>query len=211
MSQIHTPEDLIARCIERMGGLQALASVVSLHCSSTRTRQHIVAHVELYRAVGGRVRIEESEGDSLSIVQINGLAGLRSSLRNGRESRYQMSQDEITEIKRAVRLYPRNFLAHADEYQYELSGVKQLKNLSCYVLRLPVERATYYYDAEQFDCIRLVDATGQITEFDDYRQVSGLRTPFIERVLKPSGEREENVLSQVRYNLKLDDALFEWS
>ncbi len=211
MSQIHTPEDLIARCIEQMGGLQALTSVVSLHCSSTRTRQRLVAQVELYRAVGGRVRIEESDGDSLSIVQINGLAGIRSRLRGGHESRYQMSQDEITEIKRAVRLYPRNFLAHADEYQYELSGVEQLQNRSCYLLHLPVEGVTYYYDTENFDCIRLVDATGQITEFEDYRQVDGLRTPFIERVLKPSGEQEENVLSRVRYNLKLDDALFEWS
>lgn len=204
MNWIYAPEYLIARCIERMGGLQAILGVRTLHCSSVRT----LTQVELYRAVGGRVRIEERSIDgNLSIIQINGLAGLFSRVESGQESRFEMAQAEMASIKRAVRLYPRNFLAHANEYQYELCGVEN----GCYVLHLPVERTTYYYDIEKFDCTKMVDASGQIVEFDDYREVDGLRTPFIERTRKVTGEVEENLLSQVRYNLKLDDALFEWS
>lgn len=209
MNQIRTPQELIACCIERMGGLKALLSIRSLYCSSTRISNGFMTHVELYRAVGGRIRIEERNEDGhLSIIQINGLAGSRLEASSGKRSR--MAQDEIASIKSAVRLYPRNFLAHAGEYQYEFYGVEDLHNRSCYVLHLPVERATYYY-TEQFDCIQLVYASGHSVEFTDYREIDGLRTPFVERTRKASGEVEENRLNRVRYNLKLDASLFEWS
>jgi len=151
--------ELIERCIEALGGRDSLYKVKSLYQQSERRfgwseEDARTIRVDLYRAIGGRIRVEEFiESDRQILTVINGLSGIR---RHGKlvEDKFvydepiELDVFEVERIKRGVRLYPRNFLAHADEHQYVSSGIQTIDDRKVYLIDLPVEEVSYHFDSE---------------------------------------------------------------
>jgi hypothetical protein len=217
---IEEPGIFIERCIEALGGQEALYSVSSLYSQLERClwmveQEPCTMRVDTYRARGGRIRIEEFAPENRIITIVNGLSGIR---RRGRhqgeefiaDEQAELSAVEVEQIKRSVRLYPRNFLAHADEHQYDFSGIQEVEGERIYLLTLLVEEVAYHFDQETFRCLRMIEhRTDTVTTYEDYRDVGGVITPFIERVVQARRNFRVDTIKAIDYNLDLEDRLFK--
>ncbi|MEW6736702.1 MAG: hypothetical protein AB1489_35765, partial [Acidobacteriota bacterium] len=217
---INDPGLFIEQCIEALGGWEALQGVLSLYCELERLSWSAdeaphTLRSDIYRARGGRIRIEDFiTTDTRIVTIINGLSGVRQrAQQSGAQLKIVQERPldvvEVESIKRSVRLYPRNFLAHADEHQYEFRGLQLVEASQVYMIELPVEEITYYFDPSSFQCLSLHDRRSKtVTRYEDYRFTDGVLTPFVERVT----EKEENfrldTIRSIEYNLILEDHLF---
>jgi hypothetical protein len=217
---IKEPGQFIEQSIEALGGRDALRGVTSLYSQLERClwmveQDPCTMRVDVYRARGGRIRFEEftTETDRTVFI-VNGLSGARQRRRLVDEKfiideQRELDALEVEQIKRGVRLYPRNFLAHADEHQYDLCGIQEVSGESVYLLSLPVEEVAYHFDPETLRCLRMIDRrTDSVTTYEDYRDVSGVITPFIERVVQAQRNFRVDTIKSIDYNLDLEDSLF---
>jgi hypothetical protein len=210
----------IEQCSEALGGKDSLHGVTSFYSQSERClwmadQEPRTLRVDLYRAVGGRIRIEELDDQAhLTVTVVNGLSGARIiGLKKGEEfiieEKMELDALEVQGIKRGVRLFPRNFLAHADEHQYDFSGIQQFSNQQVYVITLPAEAVTYHFDTENLTCVKMIDRRNDtVITYEDYRNIEGVITPFVERAVRSERNFQVDTIKTVEYNQVLEDDLF---
>ncbi len=218
-----TPEAFIDRCMTAIGGRDALLGVATIKIAATRSTydadgRPTTSWLTVYRKAGGCVRIEETDTRRRCLVAVvNGLSGEELRYERAEDlsaglpptSREPLAREDVARVKRTIRLYPRNFLAHADEHCFTgpLPGEDEQRPI--WYLDLPVEDVRYVFDGESFLCRRLEDRiAGVMTFFADYRLEHGVLTPFIERRRRAGRIYQEETIETVEYNLPLDDALF---
>lgn len=218
---IITAEEFVERAIEALGGRSALQDVFSIHVQLERClwlvdADPVIMKLDLYRAQGGRIRMEEytSENDR-QVTILNGLSGVRQREERKQDNfqiveHQQLSQVDVEEIKRSVRLYPRNFLAHADEHQFQFFGLQQFENEQVYLLDLLVEEVSYHFSPESLLCLRVIDRrSDSVTSYEEYQQISGIYTPMLERLIKAQRNFRVDTIKSITYNLPLADELFD--
>lgn len=213
--------EFIERCIAALGGEPALRNVSSIYYQLERRCWMVddeprVLRIDVYRARGGRIRIEEfADEERREAVILNGLHGVRQQLCLKEEKltvteQQELDALEVEKIKRSVRLYPRNFLAHADEHQYEFRGLQQIEGESVYVLELPVEEVTYHFHADTLQCLRMHDRRdSSVISYEDYRVVEEISTPFVERKIQAERNFTVDTIQTIDYNRDLEDRLFD--
>jgi hypothetical protein len=188
-----TLTDLIASARGALGGLDRLRGVRSYHAVARRvTASGRASTFAVWRAAGGRVRVEEQTSGGRTVRIANGADG----------------SPDAEMLVRAARISPRNLLAHADEYALTLRDHAAPDGSR--VVSYPAEFVLYCFDPTTFYCTRLIDLTRDCrTAFNDYRIVDGIATPFLERhVLAEPREGFEDIYQHVAYNLNLPDDLF---
>lgn len=222
-SWIETPETFIEHCITALGGREALRGVTSIkiharrHTLAEGTSEPLISDLYTYRAVGGRIRLEEHFPDHISVIVINGLAGecttfaSRSDLEAGiRQTTDPLHTCDVEPVKRNVRLYPRNFLAHADEHQYLPPETGTAEGQSVVWVDLPVEEVRFVFDSETSLCCVVEDfRTTVTTRYEDYQMANGVMTPFLERRFRQGTLFQEDQIQLLEYNLPLDARLFD--
>src|SRR5215217_4527189 len=101
-------QTLIAAAQHAIGGLARIRAIRTYHAELRRVRDGGGATtVSIWRAAGGRVRIEERVRDGRVVRLANGAEGT-------------IGDAERAEILRDARISPRNMLAHAAEYALAL-------------------------------------------------------------------------------------------
>jgi len=191
-----TCEELISAAQEALGGLERLRGIRSYQAELRRVRDDGTAStVSVWRAAGGRVRIEERATGRRTVRVADGRSGT-------------FGDAERAEMVRDARVVPRNMLAHAGEYALALRDRPAPDGSR--IVSFPAEFVLYLFRPETFLCARLIDLSRECRiEYGDYRDVDGVATPFAERhVLTNGGRSFEDTYLRVAYNLELPDELF---
>lgn len=191
-----TIEELITGAQEALGGLERIRAVTSYRAIVRRT--HVpsgrVSTLTIWRAAGGRIRIDEERGKERKIRATCGAH------RSDERTRAKMLRD--------ARLSPRNMLAHAGERRLALRNHPAPDG--CHVVSAPDELALYFVDPVALRCVRMIDLAGRCRySYGDYRTVDGIVTPFLERHADEEtdkGSVDEYV--DVVYDVALPDDLF---
>ncbi len=203
------PEAFIERCILAIGGRTALygARTVLMHVRRTYVQPPETVDLEILRAFGGRVRITERHASGkTNITIINGFAGCL--LQNGH--RMPLPALHLEAIKRRIRLYPRNFLAHAEEYDcaapvpdHDINGDPLWR------LEVVSEQVSYSFDAAHFQCRVLDDRqTGESIRYSDYAATDGILTARREQCSRNGQPVYEDAVLYLAFNVPFDDADF---
>lgn len=189
-------EELIAAAQEALGGLERIRGIRTYHAVMRRvTDAGAAATVSIWRAAGGKVRIERRAGGSTDVRVANGATGT-------------IGEDERAEMLRDARLSPRNMLAHAAEYRLTLRSRPAPDGSR--LVSFPAEMALYLFDPRTFLCRKLIDLPRRCrVEYEDYRVVDGIPTPFSERRVSNATSGFRDTYSYVAYNMELDEALFD--
>ncbi len=213
-------ENLIEKCLQVLGGKTQLTSIFSLYCQIERSLylsdQLLEKYkINVYRAQGGRIRFEKYHAEKTMITILNDMVGKQKTLpiteNKSLTSFSDLDVSEIMAIKRSVRLYPRNFLAHIDEYQQDFQGLKFVNNFSSYVLDSSSLSATYYFDPTFFLCLGLLDKQTNIyTYYNNYQNINNIPTPLEEKSLLPNNILQIDSISKLEYNLEIDKDLFNF-
>ncbi len=211
-------ELFINKCLQAISREISLQAIFSLHSKITRKIQiednkSETYKVDIYRAQGGRIRIEKYDQEQKIITILNGLVGIEKT-----EVLIEkppilikiipLELQQIMDIKRTARLYPRNFLAHINEHSYNFKGLQLIDNVYVYVLDLLTEDITYYFDPTTFLCLSLIDKrNSSTTYYSDYQQIDNIFTPLEEKTTLETHTQTDNI-KHIKYNLKLNDELF---
>ncbi|MFQ3581938.1 MAG: hypothetical protein SNJ67_13490 [Chloracidobacterium sp.] len=204
-----SPDAFIERCMLAIGGRVALhgARTVLMHIRRTLVNPSETVELEVLRAFGGRIRVVERHADGKTrVLIINGFAGCL--IQDGQAG--PLAALELETIKRRVRLYPRNFLAHAEEYDY--TGPfpdRDADGESVWRLDLVSEEVRYGFDAAHFQCRFLEDShLGERITYSDYAATDGILTARRERCWRNGQLSYEDVISYLAFNVPCDDADF---
>jgi hypothetical protein len=210
--------ELIKRARDALGGQQQLTNIVTFRSEMIRRMAQADGTVEtigvkVYRAAGGRIRSEEMPLKGQQVIRVvNGWAG-RKIIRNlatGTETVSDLSPDEIAWLRREAKIFPRNFLAHADEYDIRYLGTRQEEGVSGYCVEFLEEKTIYCFDPMSYLCRMMTDhVTESVWTFDDFAPVDGIVTVRKIIMRQKDGVTIQDQLMLVRYNEPLHDGLFE--
>ncbi len=188
-------QDLIAAAQDAMGGLERLRRIRSYHAVIKRVRNDgAPSTVLVWRAAGGRIRIEERSPAATLVLIANGSAG-------------SIDSAERARLLRDARITPRNMLAHADEHALALRSRPAPDGSR--LISFPGELVLYLFDPATHLCRRLFDLPRRRRiDLSDYRLVSGVSTAFTERHHLGDDTGFEDTYQSVAYDLDLSDRLF---
>lgn len=210
-----TSNALIDGCIAALGGRDSLYNVRSIHLQITRSLippslPAQPSELHIYRAQGGRIRLEYTTANQKEIFILNGLAGVTNRIsEQGVVSSEPLTAMAIETIKRSVRLYPRNFLAHADEHNYEVVGLKVVEDKKVYLVELQSEQVSYYFDAETLLCQSLTDNRQHVViKYSDYQNIQGIVTALTEEHYEANNINYLDKIVAIDYNLALPETFF---
>lgn len=209
--------EVMARAREALGGLHRLQEVNSYtaevaYIRHAPHRPPIRWVNRTYRVHGGRIRIEEEYPDGLLVMRvINALRGclIIRPVGQEREVVTRLSLEELVGIRRDAKIAPRNFLAHADEYDVRYRGVESIEGFEGLCLEFVAEETRYYFDPSSYLCRRMRDwITCALWSFDHYRMIDGIATPHRVSIHQMDGTIITGEFRYVRYNLPIPDAFF---
>ncbi|MGQ9898431.1 MAG: hypothetical protein ACUVR8_12865 [Acidobacteriota bacterium] len=204
------PDAFIERCILAIGGRTALHGVRALLMQVRRTvvEPPETIEFEILRAFGGRIRlVERRPSREPKVIVINGFAGQM--VMSGQQPA-PLPMFQIEAIKRHIRLYPRNFLAHAEEYDYAPPVAdRDTDGDPIWRLDIPSEGVSYGFDAAHFQCRFLEDReTGERTTYGDYVATDGILTARREQCWRDGQLIYEDDIFYLAFNVPFDDADF---
>src|SRR6185369_16835033 len=136
-------DELIDAAQRAAGGLERLRAIRTYHAEIRRVRESGAASTVLvWRAAGGRVRVEERSSEG-RVVRVTG----------GPDETFGAA--ERAELLRDARIAPRNMLAHAAEHALALRNRPAPDGSR--IVSFPAEFVLYLFDASTFRCRRLID------------------------------------------------------
>ena len=179
---------LIEAAAAALGGAERLRTIRTYRAEAIRQPAGggPAAELRVWRAAGGRIRVEETEpGAGSRAWVVDGDSGVLVSraLPANPPRRFPLWAEDVAEIRREARLAPRNVLAHAHELDLAGGEAAHAPDGSPAVaLELRPEGVRYYFHPQSFLCVAMVDAArDRRVEYAEYRKVGGVLTPFEER------------------------------
>lgn len=211
---------LIQSCLKAIASEVSLDTIFSLY---SKINRRIIPkendrsegyQINIYRAQGGRIHIEKCYQEQKITTIINDSVAIEKVELLGEKPPalvkiMSLDNSEIIKIKRAVRLYPRNFLAHINEYRYDFKGLEVFDNKSVYRIDFLEEDVIYYFDSLSFSCLSLIDRKNNSKIcYSNYKKINGILTPLEEKTFSET-QTQIDVIEKIEYNLKIDDNLFK--
>jgi hypothetical protein len=209
-----TIREILANALVAAGGYERIRAIRSYRAEMRCEwpAQKLVSTTLVWRAPGGRVRLEEFSRRGRTVRIVNGDVGMRVDEEgaSGTLSRTALVPQEVAAIRREARIAPRNLLAHAFDYELVYVGQVSTPNGTRLAVRFPAEQVGYFFDSQTYLCTRLFDVGERNVKFDDHRMVSGIATPFVERETTGTGvESCVKSYTSVSYDLDFPADLFE--
>jgi len=208
-----TIRDFVQKALDAIGGNDRIRAIRSYRAEMRCewTARGTVSTTLVWRAPGGRVRLEEfsRRGRSVRVVNADTGARFEEDGASGSVSQSMLEPAEVAHIRREAKIAPRNLLAHALDYDLEFKGAINTPTGMRYALSFPAERVSYFFDAESFLCTRLFDIGERSLSYDDYRMVLGVATPFAEREILSGGETCIRTYTSVTYDVDFPEDLFD--
>jgi hypothetical protein len=189
-------QKLIAAAQEALGGIERIKAIRTYHAVMRRMHNDgRTATVSLWRAAGGRIRVEECAPD-------------RTELRVANAAASTFGDAERAELLRDARIAPRNMLAHAAEHRLAMRSRPAPDGSR--IVSYPTEFVLYLFNRQTFLCTKMIDLSRhRRIEFRDYRVVDGIATPFAEKHVFADDVRFDDAYVRIEYNLDLAEGLFE--
>jgi hypothetical protein len=209
-----TIREILTNALVAAGGYERIRAIRSYRAEMRCEwpERGLTSTTLVWRAVGGRVRIEEFSRRGRTVRVVNGDVGVRVDEEgsSGAIRRDVLAPEDVAAIRHDARVAPRNLLAHAFDYELIFAGLVKTPNGSRIALQFPAEQVNYFFDSTTYHCTHLFDVRDRSVAFDDYRMVAGIATPFVERVTSNNGTEScvKNYTS-VSYDLDLPADLFE--
>ena len=200
---------------------QALGSEAAINKIKTRVdkgtldvpARHMHSTVEIYRKVPDKIVgiVHTARGDSSQ--GYNGSVGWQT---RGDEVE-EVRGDDLTRLKDSAALIPGLNLKKSDA-RVEVTSITTINGHDAYCVN--ASRATgppdqYYFDTQSSFLLRVstqidspLGAIPQDTNYEDYRDVSGVKTPFLIRAVRPDGESIYK-WEQIDANIPVADSRFD--
>jgi hypothetical protein len=209
--------DILAAALAAAGGLDRLRAVRTYRAELLRAPAADPAAataITVWRAAGGRIRIEEVSPIGRSVRVVDGDRGTRMDDPEGPGHVTPLAPGAVAEMRRQARIAPRNLLAHSAERDLAFAGEAAAPGgAPALAVDLPSESVRYLFDPGTHLCAALLDfAESRHVSFEDYRVVDGIATPFAERegALDASSHAFTSVYVKVAYNVELPNGLFDF-
>ena len=215
-----TAEDIVARYIQRVGGMQHIQAVKSLRRSGKFIGGGgFEAEVLQENKRPAMVRQEFIIQGMAQIQAYDGKTGWQISPFNGRKDPDLMSQDDMKSLIVDGDIDGPLVDYKEKGHQAELVGHDSMEGTDCYKIKLNMknEDVRYYYlDADSYLELKVEIQTtirGALQEselyYGDYEQVNGIYYAFaVEQAQKGSASRAQFSVEKIEQNVDLDDALF---
>lgn len=210
-----TLDEIVAKNLDAKGGLEKLKTIQTIKQTSQMTMQGMDATLTVYSKRPNLLRQEASVGGKLVINAFDGQTPWVVNPLVGTPRPVALSGPMAATIREQS-----NFEGPLVDYKnkpvvVELVGTESLGDKTVYHLRLttPSKQITHLYiDAVTNLDVKLtteVDAMTKVDQaFSDYRDVEGVKVPFVIKTLLNGVEQSEIRVQTVQFNLPLDDAMF---
>lgn len=210
-----TVDELIARNLESKGGLARMRAIQTMKQTRRMTLQGMESPVVVYAKRPNMVRQEIAAGGRTVVLAYDGVTPWIVNPLTGSTDPIQVMGPQADSIQQDS-----DFDGPLVDYRekglnIELIGVETLGAAKVYHLKLVTRKGLiqhYYLDEKTALEVKVVmdlEPTTMEQEFSDYREVEGIKIPFVVRTFMNGVKQGELRLEKVEFNLKLDDAMFK--
>lgn len=206
-------EDLIARNIEAKGGLARLKAIQTIRQTGTQSMQGMNAAVKIYTKRPNLVRQETLVNGKLVTNAFDGQTAWMHNPFVGAEP--MVMSGPQAELIREQSNFDGPLVDHKSQgYTIAMQGMESSGDRSLIHLRLTSRTGQVshmFLDAVTYLEARLRTEAGPMIldqEFSDYRDVEGVKMPFLLRTLANGALQVELKLQKIEFNTPMDDNLF---
>jgi outer membrane lipoprotein-sorting protein len=216
-----TADEIVAKHIEAMGGLEKLKSVKSVRMTGRMTvGPGIEAPVTMEVKRPNSMRMDFTVQGMVGSQAYDGKVGWTLMPFGGSKVPQQMAGDELQMAAEQADIDGPLVDYKAKGNTVELLGKETVEGAEAYKLKVTLKSGvvrTMYIDAEHFlqvkeeskRTIRGTEIDGE-TIFGDYKEVGGLMLPHsIDSGQKGSPQRQKLVVEKIELNVPIDDARFK--
>ena len=209
-----TVDELLASNLQAKGGLDALRAVTSVRQTSILSIQGAEASVVVYSMRPNFVRQEVALAGRTVVNAFDGAVAWALNGMWGVETPRILSGSEADALRRQASFDGLLVDSQADGHRVELLGVETLGERDVYHLRIindTYEVQHSYLDVATSLEVKLVSETavGRFEqEFSDYREIDGVRIPFVIKTSLNGRPQSEVTVTEVVLNVALDKTLF---
>lgn len=210
-----TVDELIARNLESKGGLARMRAIQTMKQTRRMTLQGMESPVVVYAKRPNMVRQEIAAGGRTVVMAYDGVTPWIVNPLTGSTDPIQVTGPQADSIQQDS-----DFDGPLVDYRekglsIELVGVETLGTAKVHHLKVMTKKGLiqhYYLDEKTALEVKVtmeMEPTTMEQEFSDYREVEGIKIPFVVRTFMNGVKQGELRLEKVEFNLKLDDAMFK--
>lgn len=200
-----TAQSVIQKHIDNIGGVDALSKVKTVAIMSNGTVQGTPLNMTTKLAKGKMLNEISAMGMSVMKTAVNDKAGY--AVMQGQ--RQDITGDDLKEMQANANTFKE--LALLADKNATLKGIETIKDGDAYAIESG--KVTYYFDvksgykvAEAVEMEQMGQKIKQITYFEDYKEVKGLKFPY--KTIMNMGMEIEFITSEVKINEGVTDADF---
>ena len=211
-----TVDELIARNLESKGGLARMRAIQTMKQTRRMSLQGMESPVVVYAKRPNLVRQEIAAGGRTVVMAYDGVTPWVVNPLAGSPEPVQVTGPMADTIRQDS-----DFDGPLVDYREKgltielVGGVEALGTARVYHLKVTTRKGLiqhYYLDEKTALEVKLVTETDTSTieqELADYREVEGIKIPFVIRTFANGVKQGEIRLEKVEFNVKLDDAMFK--
>jgi len=218
-ARAQTVDEIIARNVEALGGMDKLQSVKTLRSTATLKMGSFQAAVEAENKRPDKVRQEFILQGLAQVSAYDGKTGWQVNPFQGRKDPELLSADDTKGLQVDADIDGPLVNYKQKGSVAELVGRDSVEGTDCYKIKLTLKNGDvryYYLDAESYMVIKLETQTiirGSLQEretyYGDYEKVEGIYYPFTsESGQKDQPDRVQVTLDKIEVNVPLDDSRF---
>jgi len=218
-ARAQTVDEIIARNVEALGGMDKLQSIKTLRSTATLKMGSFQAAVEAENKRPDKVRQEFILQGLAQVSAYDGKTGWQVNPFQGRKDPELLSADDTKGLQVDADIDGPLVNYKQKGSVAELVGHDSVEGTDCYKIKLTLKNGDvryYYLDAESYMVIKLETQTiirGSLQEretyYGDYEKVEGIYYPFTsESGQKDQPDRVQVTLDKIEVNVPLDDSRF---
>ena len=207
-------DEIIARNLEAKGGLARMRAIQTVKQTRRMNLQGMDSPVVVYTKRPNMVRQEISAAGKLVVMAYDGVTPWVVNPLTGQSGAIQVMGPQAAAIRQDS-----DFDGPLVDYRdkgttVELIGTEPLGSRKAYHLKVTSKTGLvqhYYLDIETALEVKLTTETESGTveqELLDYRDVEGIKIPFLIRTIANGVKQGEIKVEKVEFNVKIDDAIF---
>jgi hypothetical protein len=207
-------EEILQKYTQALGGEASIIAIKTRVDKGTldAPARHMHSTVEIYRKAPDKIVsiVHTPRGDSTQ--GYNGSVGWQT---RGDEVE-EVRGDDLIHLKDSAALNP-GLNLHKNYARVEVTSIAKINGRDAYCVNASRADAPdqYYFDTQSGLLLRVstqidspLGAIPQDTDYEDYRGVSGVKAPYVVRVVRPDGESTYK-WEQVQANVAIDDSRFD--
>ena len=218
-ARAQTVDEIIARNVQALGGMEKLQSVQTLRSTATLKMGSFQAALESENKRPDKVRQEFILQGMAQVSAYDGNTGWQVNPFQGRKDPELLSADDTKDLKIAADIDGPLVNYRQKGSVAELVGHDSVEGTDCYKIKLTLTNGDvryYYLDSDSYMVIKLETQTiirGALQEretyYGDYENVGGVYFPFsVESAQKDQPDRAQVTVEKIEVNVPLDDSRF---